>query len=153
MKRSPNVHGNPIQHKTITAHVTDDDIKNAECGNPNKCMIKVSVKRALNLAHGYIHVDATGVSISRNGKYREKAFLPHPVVRKMIQFDQVRLGGTPPKPFSFRLTFFRTTKVGKITDEQRKRYTKRAKASGNSKKKYTMRSRVVGLSISGGGAA
>ena len=53
-------------------------------------MIKVSTKRALNLAHGYIHVDATGVSISRNGKYREKAFLPRSAVKQMLLFDELK---------------------------------------------------------------
>ena len=57
------MHGKPVQSKKVTVHVLNWDIEGAECRKPTKCMIKVAVKRALNLAHGYIHVDATGVSI------------------------------------------------------------------------------------------
>lgn len=151
VRKPPNMHGKPKQHKNVTIHVTDEDIKNAKCMNPNQCMIKVATKRALNLAHGYIHVDATGVSISRNGKYREKAFMPHPVVQKMIGFDMMAHGGPEVKPFTFKLSFYKTTPVGKIDARQRSEYTRRAKKTGNARKKYDMRSRIVGLSISGSG--
>lgn len=138
------MHGNAVQSKTVRVHVTKEDIDGAECRKPTKCMIKVALKRALNLSHGYIHVDATGVSISRNGLYREKAFLPRRAMVNMVTFDEEK----PVKPFPFTLTFFKTTKVGKITDEQRKKYTRRAKSTGAAKKKYNMRERVIGLAIS-----
>jgi len=143
------MHGKPVQSKKVTVHVLNWDIEGAECRKPTKCMIKVAVKRALNLAHGYIHVDATGVSISRNGKYREKAFLPQRALSAMVAFDH----GWSVKPFKFTLEFHKTTRVGKISEQQRETYTKRAKSNGSAKKKYDMRSRVIGLSVAGGGEA
>jgi hypothetical protein len=148
-RKKPNMHGNAVQAKTVTVHVTKDDIETAECGKPTKCMIKVALKRALNLSHGYIHVDATGVSISRNGSYREKAFLTRPAMMNMVKFDRDKHSV---KPFKFKLTFFKTTKVADaaraaITSKATKKH--RAKA-GYVPKKYDMRSRVVGMAIAGG---
>lgn len=148
-KRKLNMHKNAVQSKTLTVHVTKDDINNAECGNPNGCMIKVALKRALNLAHGYIHVDASGISISRNGMYREKAFMPRSAQARMLAFDQQQ----QVSPFRFKVTFFKTTKVGKLSEEQRGKYTLRAKANKSAKKKYNMRSRVIGVAIGGVAAA
>lgn len=160
MKRSPGhtlakssmkrMHGNAVQAKTVSVAVLKDDIEVAECGKPTKCMIKVALKRALNLSHGYIHVDATGVSISRNGSYREKAFLPRKAMVNMVLFDKDK---SLVKPFKFQLTFMKTTKVHKYDDETMKRKIERKKANGNSKKRYDIRSRVIGMAIAGGGQA
>jgi hypothetical protein len=148
-RKSPNMHGAAVQAKHVTVHVTQGDIDAAECGKPTKCMIKVALKRALNLAHGYIHVDATGVSISRNCKYREKAFMPRPALINMLKFDKGKVGV---KPFTFKLHFVKTTP---IADAERAASTRRAKQKERAKqgfveKKYDMRSRVVGVALSGG---
>jgi hypothetical protein len=150
MKR---MHGNAVQAKNIVVQVTRDDIESAECGKPTKCMIKVALKRALNLSHGYIHVDATGVSISRNGSYREKAFLPRPAMVNMVKFDaeaNLPRAARTVKPFKFQLQFFKTTKVNKYTPAQMAVKIKRKVENGNSKKRYDIRSRVIGLALAGG---
>lgn len=151
-RKSPKMHGNAVQAKNIAIHVTQDDIDTAQCGKPTKCMIKVALKRALNLSHGYIHVDATGVSISRNGSYREKAFLPRPALVKMLQFDRDK---AHVKPFRFSLSFIKTTKVA---DADRLAVTNKAKRKHRAKagyvaKKYDMRSRVIGVAIAAGDKA
>lgn len=148
-RKKPRMHGNAVQAKNVTCYVTQDDIDTAQCGKPTKCMIKVALKRALNLSHGYIHVDATGVSISRNGSYREKAFLPRPALMKMLQFDRDKSSVTP---FRFTLNFIKTTKVA---DAERlavvNKASKKAKARpGYVAKKYDMRSRVIGVAVAGG---
>lgn len=148
-RRSPRMHGNAVQAKNVSCHVTQDDIDTAQCGKPTKCMIKVALKRALNLSHGYIHVDATGVSISRNGSYREKAFLPRPALMKMLAFDRDK---TSVKPFRFSLQFFKTTKVA---DADRLLVVNKSSKKIRSKpgyvaKKYDMRSRVIGVAVAGG---
>lgn len=145
-RTAPRMHGNAVQAKTVRVHVRQADIDDAECGLPTKCMIKVALKRALNLAHGYIHVDATGVSISRNGRYREKAFLPRPAMVNMVSFDKDK---SAVKPFNFQLTFFKTTKVA---DAARLAITNRATRKHRAKKgyvpkKYNMRQRVIGMAI------
>lgn len=141
------VHGNAVQAKNVRVSVRQSDIDDAQCGLPTKCMIKVALKRALNLAHGYIHVDATGVSISRNGRYREKAFLPLPALRAMIAFDRDKRSV---KPFSFGLKFFKTTPIRELDSEAKADQVRRAKKNGNAKKRYDMRERVVGLAVAGG---
>lgn len=154
-QRKPRMHGNAIQSKNVTVHVTRDDITSAECLKPTKCMIKVALKRSLNLSHGYIHVDATGVSISRNGSYREKAFLPRRAMVNMVQFDKEKdllPSQRTVRPFKFTLTFFKTTKVA---DAHRaaitRAATKRQRARADYvRKKYDMRSRVIGAAIAGG---
>lgn len=146
VRRKVNVHGNAVQAKNVTVHVTRDDIESAECRDPNACMIKVALKRALNLAHGYIHVDASGISISRNGMYREKAFMPRTAQVRMLAFDRKE----DVKPFKFKLTFLKTTKVTKYSEAATERQMKTAKSNGNSKKKYNMRSRVIGIAVGGG---
>ncbi len=149
MKR---MHGSAVQAKTVMVRVTRADIESAECGNPTKCMIKVAVKRALNLSHGYIHVDATGISISRNGSYREKSFLTRTPVANMIQFDAEKdlpHSERTVKPFSFKLHFFKTGKVNKYSHEVMAVKIKQKRDNGNSKKQYNMRSRVIGIAVGG----
>lgn len=145
-KRRPNMHGKPVQAKTVKINITQSDIDSAECRNPNKCMIKVAVKRALNMAHGYIHVDASGISISRNGAYREKSAIPRTALVRMLAFDQ-ELGV---KPFHFTANFKKTTKVRQLSEETKKNDVIRAKKNGSAKKRYNMRSRVIGIAVSGG---
>lgn len=153
--RQKRMHGHAVQSKSITIHVTRDDIENSQCGLPTKCMIKVALKRALNLAHGYIHVAADGISISRNGLYREKAFMPRTALLNMIQFDKEK--DLPPakrtvRPFKFKVTFFKTTKIA--TPERQAQFnanTRRRRARpDHQEKKYDMRSRVIGVAIAGG---
>lgn len=145
IRKNANMHGNAVQAKIVTCFVTKEDIETAECRNPNKCMIKVALKRALNLAHGYIHVDASGISISRNGRYREKAFMPRTAQVRMLAFDSEK----PVSPFRFKLTFFKTTKVKEASEEQKESTYRSHKKSGTAKKKYDMRSRVIGVAVAG----
>lgn len=147
-RKGANMHGNAVQAKTVTIHVTKDDIEHAECGKPTKCMIKVATKRALNLSHGYIHVDATGVSITRNGSYREKAFMPRSVFVRMLAFDR----SEQVRPFSFKLTFFKTTKILPKSESDIESTYVTSKRSGAAKKKYDVRSRVIGVAVAGGAA-
>lgn len=150
MKRfTRRVHGNAIQAKTVKVYVTHDDIDNAECRKPTKCMIKVALKRALNLSHGYIHVDATGISISRNGSYREKAFMTRPVLDKMLAFDRHETV----KPFSFILQFQKTTNITKKSDAHVVQTKKSHRKTGIDKKRYNMRERVIGVAVGGSIAA
>lgn len=144
VRGSQNMHANAVQSKSMIISVTKGDIENAECRKPTKCMIKVAVKRALNLAHGYIHVDATGISISRNGSYREKSFMPNFVVKQMLSFDQHQ----EVKPFRFKAVFHKTAPIQKKSEVSKER--RYAKELNVTKKKYDMRSRVIGVAIAGG---
>lgn len=147
VRKGANMHGNAVQAKNVTVHVTKSDIETAECGKPTKCMIKVALKRALNLAHGYIHVDASGISISRNGRYREKAFMPRNALVNMVKFDRNK---SSVLPFKFKLSFIKTTPVKEKSERAIESSYRTGKASGAAKKKYDMRSRVVGIAVAGG---
>ena len=124
-------------------YVSQENIDNGECGNGRKCPIRLGVKDSLNLGHGYCHVDATGISITRKGDWREKAFIVKSALRWLLDYDKRK----PVRPFSFWATFHNTTPVTKLTAAQRKEYTVRARANGNSKKQYKKQSRLVGVSL------
>lgn len=149
-RKGANMHGNAVQAKHVLVHVLQSDINTAECGKPTKCMIKVALKRALNLAHGYIHVDASGISISRNGRYREKAFMPRTALVNMLKFDKDK---NSVKPFKFKLNFIKTTPVQEKSAADIESSYRSGKATGAAKKKYDMRSRVVGIAVAGGAQA
>lgn len=144
----------PNLAKHVLVYVTNTDIHNSECRDPNKCMIKVAVARALRIPHGYIHVDSTGISVTRRSDYREKAFLPRIAQRKMLEFDgeaEARKRGIPSKvtPFRFKVEFHKTSKVAKSTEERKAQINQRRtarKAAGMKEKIYRLHQRVVGLS-------
>lgn len=136
----------PNLGKTVMINVTAHDIEEGKCRDPNKCMIKLAVARAIDIPHGYIKVDATGVSITRRTDYREKAFLTHNALINMLRFDQKQ----QVKPFKFKLVFHKTSKVYKAS-EQRKAQVNAArhkrKAEGRPDKKYNLHQRVAGIAI------
>ena len=145
----------PNLAKTVIINVSNGDIHNSECCDPNRCMIKVAVARALRIPHGYIHVDSTGISVTRRNDYREKAFLPKVAQRKMLQFDgekEARKLGLPSKVTAFRFTavFHKTTKVVKSTEARKARINelRNARAAkGIKPRKYSLHSRVVGIAF------
>jgi hypothetical protein len=132
-------------------HVNQRNIDEGKCGDPNHCMIKVAVKHAIG-GHGYVNVDASGISITRRPDYREKAFMPRKVRELMLVFDKWgrggRVGPCPVKPFSFKLTFVRTSSItkrdnGAVNAKRRERI-----ATGWKQKKYDMRKRIAGIATS-----
>lgn len=130
--------------ENLRIDVKQRDIDDGKCLLPNKCMIKLAVKRAIG-GHGYVAVDSTGISITRRSDYREKAFLPRAALAAMVQFDKDK---TKVKPFSFVAKFFKTTKIGKTL---RGDHAKRLKRQAETRKKtgagklYAARRRVIGL--------
>lgn len=129
--------------KKVRVTVTEDDILKAECRNPNKCMIKVAVARALDVPHGYIHVDASGIAVTRRKDFREKAFLPTNVKDKMILFDNEAL---PVKAYSFSIVFHKTSRVYALTPKRKEQINKARR--GKHRRKYSLRERVIGLAVS-----
>lgn len=135
----------------VRVYVSQHDIDDGKSCDPNKCMIKIAMARAINIPHGYIKVDATGISITRRTDYREKAFLPAPVVRNMLLFDKPDTRNTV-KPFSFTAIFHKTSRVVRSSEERKARINllrNRRLAAGIRPKKYTLHRRVRGLSAPG----
>lgn len=134
--------------------VTQADIDDGMSCDPNKCMIKIATARAVNVPHGYIKVDATGISITRRTDWREKAFLPKAAVRNMLLFDKPDTRKTV-KPFTFTAIFHKTTQVVRSSEERKARINllrRRRAAAGIKPKKYTLHMRVRGLSTPKEGA-
>lgn len=132
--------------KTITINVLKSDIEEGKCKDPNKCMLKLAIKREIG-GHGYVHVEGGNVAITRRPDYRERGFLPRPALKAMLDFDNQR----EVKPFKFKITFYKTTPI--ITAETaERRYAllrkERAKP-GHKQKKYTMRQRIAGIAVGG----
>jgi hypothetical protein len=113
-------------------------------------MIKLAVGRAIGVAHGYIHVDATGISVTRRDDYREKAFMPLRVYKRMLMFDNPDTRSRV-KPFSFWLTFHPTTKVVKrdkrAVNAARRIRVAAARARGEKPKVYSLAKRIAGVAI------
>lgn len=138
----------------VRVYVSQHDIDDGKSCDPNKCMIKIAVARAINIPHGYIKVDATGISVTRRTDYREKAFLPKAAVRNMLLFDKPDTRNTV-KPFSFIATFHKTSRVVRSSEERKARINllrRRRAAAGIKPKKYTLHMRVRGLSAPKEGA-
>ena len=132
--------------KEVTISVTQHDIDEGKCKNPNKCMIKLAVARAINIPHGYIKVDATGISITRRNDYREKSFLSHNAIVNMLRFDQNK----EVRPFRFKAVFHKTSKVYKASDHRQKQVNaarKKRIAEGRPDKKYNLHQRIAGVAI------
>jgi hypothetical protein len=134
----------PNLAKRVTINVSHTDITDSECRDPNKCMIKVAVARALRVAHGYIHVDSTGISVTRRKDFREKAFLPRIAAKNMYLFDDEDTAHLV-KPFRFTAEFHKTTKVYKSSPERKAQINTRR--AGVKRRKYSLHSRVIGLAI------
>ncbi len=125
--------------------VSQQNIDDGVCNDGRHCPIRLGVKDSLDLGHGYCHVDATGISITRNGTHREKSFIVRTALEWLKRYDEK--GKSAVSPFEFWCEFYPIRKVYKITPKQRARYTERAKTNGNSKKRYR-RSRLIGVSFS-----
>ena len=139
----------PNLAKRVAINVSNTDIHESECRDPNKCMIKVAVARALRIPHGYIHVDATGISVTRRDDFREKAFLPKTALKNMLKFDKKQYDEL--KPFRFMAEFHKTTKVVKSTAKRKARINELRNArlaAGIKPRKYNLKSRVVGIAFS-----
>lgn len=137
--------------KNVSIVVTKEIIEEAKCRLPTKCMLKVAAENALRKmgcdGRLYIHVDATGVAITRRNDYREKAFLPAPFVKAMLAFDREE----EVKPFRGTLKFFKTTRIQHSSEEAKKKnrattakWHAERKAAGK-KQKRSPNQRVVGL--------
>lgn len=136
---------------TIRVHVTKSDITEGKCKLPNKCMLKLAIKREIG-GHGYVHVEGGVASVTRRPDYREKGFLPRPAQRAMLAFD----AGQEVKPFTFSLKLIKTTKIHKYDSNQwahKMKKRDKKKASGWKPKKYNMRQRIAGIAIGGEAAA
>lgn len=136
----------PNLAKSIAIQITQHDIDEGKCRDPNKCMIKIAVARAIDVPHGYIKVDATGVSVTRRTTYREKAFLPHNALINMLRFDQKQ----EVKPFRFKLIFHKTSKVYKASEHRKAQVNAaraKRKAEGRPDKTYNLHQRVAGIAI------
>lgn len=136
----------PNMKKKVKVNVLQRDIDEGECRKPHKCAIKLSVARAIDVPHGYIKVDATGISVTRRTDFREKAFLPNSVKVYMVKFDKK----LPVKPFTFTAVFHKTSKVYKSTAARRAQVNanrNRRLSEGHKPPKYNLHQRVIGLSV------
>lgn len=130
--------------KTISVRVTQSDINEGVCQDPNKCMLKLAIKREIG-GHGYVNVKGGVASITRRSDYREKGFLPRSAVKAMLDFDEKK----PVRPFTFKITFYKTTKIASADRlVQLKEINQRLRAKpGYKAKKYTMRQRIAGIAV------
>lgn len=130
--------------KTLTIRVTQSDISEGKCRDPNKCMLKLAIKREIG-GHGYVNVRNGGVAITRRSDYRERGFLPRNALKAMLDFDNK----LDVKPFKFNVTFFKTTKIDNaVRLEQKKIIGRKVRAKpGYKAKKYNMRERIAGVGI------
>lgn len=137
----------PNLARHVKVRVTQADILEADCGDPNKCMIKVAVARAIGVPHGYIRVHATGIAVTRRQDYREKAFLPKTAYVNLLRFDFNR---DAVKPFTFNLEFRKTTRVHHSTSERRAQVNRaraRRKEEGRPDKQYSLSKRLQGIAV------
>src|SRR5262252_7260123 len=149
MKKTRPFKWRPVLDKRVRVSVTALDIKWAKGCDPNKCMIKVATARAINVPHGYIRVDSTGVAVTRRNDFREKAFLPRVAVKAMLMFDDETTRDLV-KPFSFWLEFHKTSRVHKASAERKEAINaaRRARvAAGNPDRRYTLTKRIKGIAI------
>lgn len=148
--------------KVVHGEVSQEMIDLAKGCDPHKCMYKLAVSMAINVPGGYIKVDSSGVSITRRTDFREKAFLPMNMIKNMLLFDEYkrqmeafRKGKReekpicPVKPHKFKLTFIKTTKVYRSSEERKEQINKarrKRKEEGRPDRKYYLHKRVAGLS-------
>jgi hypothetical protein len=137
--------------------------------HPYDCMYHVTTAEAINIPHGYIKVDGTGVSITRRTDYREHALPPKVMRKNMLLFDRYYLEyvkwlkgkrkdkgepNFPIKPHKVRLTFYKTTKVHKASEDRKEKINEARrirkannKANGVKEKVYDLHKRVLGLAM------
>lgn len=130
--------------KILPVAVTQGDIDDGECRMPNKCMLKLAIKREIG-GHGYVDVRNGTVSITRRPDYREKGFLPRSALKAMLDFDV----GKKVKPFRFKVVFYKTTKIktaARLIQAAEANRKIRARP-GYKAKKYTMRQRIAGIAV------
>jgi hypothetical protein len=138
--------------KTMHFRIPDKFIVEGLCGLPTKCAVKLTVKEKIG-GHGYVSVDAGGVSISRRPDCREKAFMPKPLLNWVVNFDAWKEEGADPKapnrpkPIPFTLTFHKTTKIVHRDNDQVNANRKMRAAAGKPDKKYGMRKRIAGVAL------
>jgi hypothetical protein len=131
----------------MTFNVLQCDIDEGEGCNGNKCMIHRCVQRTLG-GIKYIHVDATGLSVTRRTDYREKAFLPRKVYKYLLQYDTEKKAGVTctVKPFSFAVKFEKTTPIWQQATPER-RAQKSAYDKKRTRKQYPKRYRYEGVTL------
>lgn len=140
--------------KEVEIEVTAAHIASSKCGNPTHCMIRHAVAEQLGLVHGYVRVDATGVSITRRPDFREKSPLPKGARDALVIFDECgRLGLNPLEhiePFSLKLKFQKTTKVKKVSAERAEQIEKarKSRAAAGGKGKIYPTERFAGVAVS-----
>lgn len=133
--------------KTLTVRVTQNDINEGKCCDPNKCMLKLAIKREIG-GHGYVHVEGGNVAITRRPDYRERGFLPRSAIQAMLDFDNKK----EVKPFPFKITFYKTSKIQSAERAAQKNLIARKAykaGAGYRKKKYNMRQRIAGIAVGG----
>jgi hypothetical protein len=127
--------------------VTQADIKTGLDCNPRHCMIKLATSRAIRVPHGYVHVDATGISITRRIDYREKAFMPRRALAQMLRIDN----GETVKPFNFWVEFHPHGRIRKRDKEKvnavRRVRNAALRAQGKKPKTYSLRKRLIGVAM------
>jgi hypothetical protein len=128
--------------KRVKISGTQADIDEGKCGDPNKCMIKLAIRRAIKCPHGYINVKANRISITRRPDYRERAFLSDIAARNMVLFDKDK---SAVKPFVFWAEFQRHTNIVKRDREQVNAARRKRRAEGRPDKTYSLAKRIVGL--------
>jgi hypothetical protein len=106
-------------------------------------MIHVALKRAINMAHGYVHVTTNGIYITRRDDYRERAFVPNIAAQNIVLFDD----GKKVKPFDFWLEFLQHTKVVKVSRHRREQINEARRKAGRPVKKYNISQRVAGVAF------
>lgn len=127
----------------VKVDVLQQDIDEGKCKNPNLCMDKLAIKRAIKCPHGYIKVANGRVSITRRPDYRERADLPQKAIDMIALFDE---NPKAVKPHSFWLTFRKTTKVVK-RDKERVNKNRRENNQPSRYRKYNLHERVAGLAV------
>lgn len=132
--------------KKMTFHLKQEQINKSSCSDPTDCMIYHVVKETIG-GHGYVKVDARGVFITRRSDYREHAILPRHVYAKMRQFDVDKSKVTP---FSFTLTFHKTSKIHRYTKEEiaQREKTRKVLRKAGKIKKYDPSERYKGVAFS-----
>jgi hypothetical protein len=139
----------------IKVRITKEHIENGECGNSRNCMVGLAVQARLGLVHGYVHVDSTGVSITRRPDYREKALMPGKLAKEVCLHDEAkRLGLNPfdyvqPQVVTFK--FVKTTKIAPKASKERRDQINKARrqraAEGRPDRISYKRDRMAGIAI------
>lgn len=139
----------------LHASLIRQDLNPLGCRDAKHCAWAEALKRLLK-THGYVHVDALGFSITRDGQtHREHAPMTKKILAWIVEYDrcqgnQEELDKLP--LISATLRFSPTTRIVKSTPERReqinaarRRREADRKAEGLSRKVYTTRERIIGF--------